>query len=399
MNILFLDQFSDLGGAQRCLLDLLPAVRERGWRAFLAAPGSGPLLTRAAEAGASVEPFSGAAYSCGRKTARDALRFLLDLPHLSRWISRRIEELGIDLVYVNGPRLVPAAALATGRRVPLVFHCHSYLGRWYASMPVGLGLRRARATVVACCRFVTGPLARWAPEERLHIVYNGVSDTAAGGAERRADGRRVGGWRVGMVGRIAPEKGQREFLEAARLLAGEVPDCRFVLCGKELFGDDASRRYANRMRRLAEGIPVEFTGWIEDTAAVYASLDLLVVPSGPEEATTRVIPEAFAAGLPVIAYRAGGIPEIVTEGETGFLVEPAKPEALARRIRELLTDAPDTLRRAGVGARREFERRFTLACYRERMLALIGRAAGILEPAEQRAEQQTGRHGDAAGRG
>src|SRR5579859_8167135 len=52
MTILFLDQFSDLGGAQRCLLDLLPAVRDRGWRAHVAAPGDGPLRTHAEKLGA-----------------------------------------------------------------------------------------------------------------------------------------------------------------------------------------------------------------------------------------------------------------------------------------------------------------------------------------------------------
>ena len=70
MNILFLDQFSDLGGAQRCLLDLLPAVRDHGWSAHVAAPGNGALRKQALALGASYEEISSGPYESGRKSIR-----------------------------------------------------------------------------------------------------------------------------------------------------------------------------------------------------------------------------------------------------------------------------------------------------------------------------------------
>src|SRR2546422_208020 len=122
MNILFLDQFSDLGGAQRCLLDLLPAVAERGWRAHVAAPGDGDLRARAVVLGAEFHSINCGPYASGRKSVSDLARFAAELPRLAREIARLSADTEATMVYVNGPRLLPAASFVSR---PLVFHCHS----------------------------------------------------------------------------------------------------------------------------------------------------------------------------------------------------------------------------------------------------------------------------------
>ena len=83
--------------------------------------------------------------------------------------------------------------------------------------------------------------------------------------------------------------------------------------------------------------PVTITGYREDVSQVMAALDVVVVPS-LHDAQTIVIPEAFAAGRPVIASRVGGIPELVTHEENGLLVEPADNDALAAAMLRLLAD-------------------------------------------------------------
>ena len=322
MKILFLDQFSDLGGAQRCLLDLLPAVLERGWLAHVAAPGDGCLRPRAENLGAEFHSIRCGPFESGRKSARDLLRFTRELPGLAREIRR----IGAEIVYVNGPRLLPAAAFSSE---PVVFHCHSYLGKGYAAALAGLSL--LGATVIGSCRFVLEPLRPFAGSGQTEVVYNGVSEPQL---VARQSWSGLDAARIGVLGRIAPEKGQLTFIEAARLL----PDCRFVICGAPLFGDRSAAQYFDRVRESATGLPVEFLGWRDDVGSVLSALDLLVVPSSPAEATTRVILEAYAAGVPVVASASGGIPEIVRDGETGFLVPPGNPVRLAARIREALAD-------------------------------------------------------------
>src|SRR5262245_56926243 len=107
MNILFLDQFSDLGGAQRCLLDLLPAVLETGWRAHVAAPGDGCLGARAKDLGAEFHSIQCGPYESGHKSSADVIRFATELPRLAREIAGLACDTHTDILYVNGPRLLP----------------------------------------------------------------------------------------------------------------------------------------------------------------------------------------------------------------------------------------------------------------------------------------------------
>jgi glycosyltransferase involved in cell wall biosynthesis len=228
MKILFLDQFSDLGGAQRCLLDLLPAIRERGWSVTVAAPGRGPLRDRVLPFGDYHEIQCGS-YSSGAKTTREALRFAVEIPRLAWRIRKLIQDSGADLLYVNGPRLVPAAA---GARVPIVYHAHSHLPKHYAAALTALPLAHAGATVIAICHYVAEPLRLYLAPEQIHVAYNGVED----GIRRTT---RSGPPRIGVIGRIAPEKGQLDFVHAAR----ELPrDWRYAICGAPLFSDAAALR-------------------------------------------------------------------------------------------------------------------------------------------------------------
>src|SRR5205814_128322 len=141
---------------------------------------------------------------------------------------------------------------------------------------------------------------RFVEPRRRHVVYNGVAEIPF---LRREFGRKRE-WRIGLVGRIAPMKGQTDFLRAAALLSPVLADARFVICGAPMFSEPD---YVREVQVLANGLPVEFLGWRNDVGAVLAGLDLLVVPSTAAEATTRVILEAFSAGVPVVAYAVGGI--------------------------------------------------------------------------------------------
>ena len=363
MNILCLDQFSELGGAQRCLLDLLPALAGQGWGVHVAAPGSGELLARAAAMPAAVSTIRCGPYSSGRKTALDMARFAVELPRLASGIRALVRDHRADLVYVNGPRLLPAAALAIRRGTPLLFHSHSLLAG-YALRLAGWSVRHSRAAVVACCRFVARPLEPYAGG--VTIVYNGVCVAHTPVSTRDESPRLT----IGVIGRISPEKGQAEFLRAARLLHHGLPGAHFLVCGAPLLSDAAAVRYAQQVRDLAAGLHVEFTGWQPDVSKTLAGLDLLVVPSTSVEATPRVILEAFAAGVPVLAYASGGIPEIVEHNVTGFLVEQRTPEALAAAMHGALQQ-PQRMRDVAAQARLKVSRDFTLEHYQQQMLAAI----------------------------
>jgi glycosyltransferase involved in cell wall biosynthesis len=367
-RLLILDQFNQLGGAQRCLLDLLPAFLEAGYETHLAVPGDGPVAEGARSSGATVHRIPCGAYTPGQKSWIDAARFGIDLPRQARCVASLASKHKIDLIYVNGPRLLPAAAIGAQGR-PVVFHAHSIVTSDASARLTRWALRSANAGVIAACRFVLEPITGVVAPERSRVIYNGVAPVECA-RRRRSDNDP---WRVGVIGRIAPEKGQLEFVQAARLLLSQlVPrqrPCEFVVCGEALFSNP---HYSRRVRAEAEGLPIEFTGWREDIRGVLSALDLVVVPSSAVEATTRVILEAFSAGIPVVAFRSGGIPEIIEDGVTGVLSAPTARD-LASKLMELLSSGA-VLDCISARAQAAFTLRFSLERYRSEVLDAVGHA-------------------------
>jgi glycosyltransferase involved in cell wall biosynthesis len=353
MRILFLDQFSELGGAQHCLLDLIPEIEARGWTASAALPGNGPLVDLLRARNVQIHPIPCGPYRSGSKSTSDALRFATDLR--GQWNMMRA--LKCDLLYVNGPRLLAAAAIAFGRRSPVLFHAHSPIPAGYSTRVARWSLRRSGAMVVACSQSVVPDVS----SDKIRVIPNGTTDL---GFRHRT----FENMRIGIIGRIAPEKGQDTFVRAARLVAVEFPDARFVICGAPIFG---AEKYFEDVRKLAEGLPVSFLGWREDIAEVLREIDLLVIPS-KAEGLPRVLLEAFSAGVPVIAFPVGGIPEVICDGETGFLVKESTAEALASRIREVVRN-PTALREVASNARRAWEQSYTVEIYRKSVTDLMAR--------------------------
>jgi glycosyltransferase involved in cell wall biosynthesis len=179
------------------------------------------------------------------------------------------------------------------------------------------------------------PLLSYMKTEFVHVIYIGVA--AAGSAPREKKAIR----RIGVIGRVEEEKGQLEFVQAARILARTHPELRFSVIGKPLFADGS---YFEQVRRASETVPIEFPGWIDGIAEIFSSLDLVVVPSTSLDATPRIILEALAAGVPVVAYAVGGIPELLKNMETGILVKERTAEALAEGIELALGMSPEKMR-------------------------------------------------------
>ena len=369
MRILFLDQFSDLGGAQGSLLDLIPAVQERGWTARALLPGDGPLVDRLQAAGVDVDEIPCGPYRSGAKSAVDFIHFPLDVRQQTKLVANVLHRHDFHLLYVNGPRLLPAAVLAAGKRVPMLFHAHSLMDQGYSRSLIAWALRRSKATVIACSDFVAATYRGYLPDDRIHVVSNGVADL--GYVPRGFD--KVRRWRIGVVGRIAPEKGQIDFLRAAALLTASVPNARFVICGAPIL---STRSYSDEVHKLARGLPVDFLGWRDNIAPVLGELDLVVIPS-KQEAQSRVMLEAFSAGVPVVAYPVGGIPEALHDGVTGFLTAGVTPGDLASRIHEVISGDPKELSGVTKNAREAWRRSHTVTLFRERVTTLMEQSASV----------------------
>ena len=158
---------------------------------------------------------------------------------------------------------------------------------------------------------------------------------------------------VGAIGRLEPVKGHAYLVEAARMVIEEFPKVKFLVVG------DGSLR--NDLESQCQELGVEdkfvFTGWKEDVCSILSTLDILVLPS-VNEAVGRVLIEAGACGIPVVATNVGGVPEIVRDNETGVLVAPGSPEEMARAMIDLLS-SEDKRQRMSVAAEKWIDDRFS----------------------------------------
>src|SRR5215469_5213786 len=229
-------------------------------------------------------------------------------------------------------------------------------------------------SIVTVSDFITAGARERFPElaGRIHTIGNGV-DIARFRPQMSAGAQRPR--RLLFVGRISPDKGVHLLIEAFNTLARERPDLELTLVGKagmmpfdvlsvlrkEVLGQRNS--YLTHLRSLLapEAAPrVRFRGTVslEELVALYGEADLLVLPSIWHESYGLPIAEAMASGVPVVASRCGGVPELVEDGVTGRLVPRLDRHALVQAMRELLQD-PRSLREMGQAARLRAERLLT----------------------------------------
>lgn len=368
IKILCVDQYANIGGAQRSLIDLLPAFSQRGWQPSVAAPDSGAFADAVRRSGHRVHDFDCGTYSGTKKPPTEMMRYASRVLRLAQLADRLVHRYQFNFLYVNGPRVLPPAAwVAKLRGLPLIFHCHNRLLQASAIALVGRSLRLTDSPVIGCCRYASDPLRKYVSSTRMKVLFNGVPDMMLGHTRSVRSVKRIG-----IVGRVDAEKGQLEFVRAARLITRRIPNCEFMVIGTPAF---SGAEYYKRTVAISDGLPISFVDWQDDVAQVYSKLDLLVVSSRATEATTRVILEAYSARVPVIAFPSGGIPEILRDGDTGFLTAAISAESLAERIVSVLQMNNDRLTEIVERARREWQRRYTVENYREGVCAFIAGVA------------------------
>lgn len=200
---------------------------------------------------------------------------------------------------------------------------------------------------------------------QYRVVFSGIdlgpypAARALRAATRAALGLADTDLAVAAVGRLEPIKGFAYFVDAAARLAGTAPNARFFLVGGGAEGA------ALRARAAPLGARFQALGARADVPALMAAFDVLVVPS-VNEGMGRVVLEAGAAGVPVVASRVGGIPDIVRDGGTGLLVPPRDSAAIADAVTRIAGD-PDGRRAMGERARAAVDPHYSL----ENMVAKI----------------------------
>ena len=153
------------------------------------------------------------------------------------------------------------------------------------------------------------------------------------------------------AGRLDPHKGHIELLEAFAKVREQLPDARLLICGATDTGSGYDDFLERRAVELGLSEHAIFTGARSDLPAIFSGSDVFCL-SSENEPFGLVYVEAMAMGLPVVALRSGGVPDIVVEGETGLLSEPHDVESLATNLLTLLRDRDLAQRMGAAGKQR-----------------------------------------------
>lgn len=361
MFSLHIDTARTWRGGQNQVLVTVMGLRALGHRTLVVAHPSGELRQRAKE---------------GLDVIALAPRTEMDLSAAWRF-SRLIKQVKPDIIHAHDPHGVAMAAMALSMSTQLVkpplvvsrrvdFRLQgNALSRWkYRQVDLFICASEAIRTML---------IADGVPAERAVTVHEGIDLARVEAAPAAKLHEEL--WLphhaplVGNVAALVPHKGQRHLIDAAALVIRQVPDARFVIAGEGELRPSLER--AIKEHRLEKHVML--AGFRPDVLSLHKAFDIFVMSSVTEGLGTSLL-DAMAAARPVVATTAGGIPEVVVDGETGILVPPRDHEAMASAIVRLLKD-PDLRQRMGHAGLVRARRRFTAERMVQETLRVYKRAA------------------------
>lgn len=355
MRVLQISSARDFGGGERHLVDLTGCLRARGHKVFVAMRSVAAWRGRLDFLAANEFVFLPLKNALDVRSARELARF--------------IEREKIEIVHAHLARDYSIAALAirlsrTNARLVLTRHVLFAMNRLHK-------LLLPRDTqFIAVSKVVRDRLVeqKIAAPERIALVYNGIDAqrfAAAGGEFDRADFCRRFGLSpsrrfVGIVGEIVANKGQTDFVRAARKIAADFEDVDFLVVGRDNSPDE---RHKRELKQLINALNltdrIHLLGWQPNAAAILPALAVFVSASRVESFGLAIV-EAMAAKVPIVAAASAGAREILSDGETGKLAPINDAAALAANVEYFLND--DAARasfaaRAQTAARERFDLR------------------------------------------
>lgn len=337
------------GGEQQTLY-LIKGLLERGHAADVVCQPGSPMALRARALDRNVTVHEirmrgEVSPAAALRIARAVRRGPYDIVHAH---TSHAHSLGLlALAFARGPRLV------VSRRVDFSIFRRSFLG---------LNLLKYRYGVdryIAVSSAIRSVLVRdGVPARMIEVVRSGV-DTArfpelVHPPPMPPDIPGGGPW-IGNVGHLTPHKGQAFLIQAMPRVLDAVPAARALIVGEGELRDQLTFR----ARELGLSDKVILTGFRRDIGAILANLSLFVMPSTEEGLGTAVL-DALLFGLPVVGTSAGGIPEVIVDGETGLVVPPGDPDALATAMIRMLS-RPDEAAEYGRRGRERVLREFSVA--------------------------------------
>jgi L-malate glycosyltransferase len=356
VKVLFVNHTACVSGGERSLLELISLLRQHV-DPILACP-DGDLSRRANAMGVRTVRIDPLQVGFGSEPG-ELLRTTGTFVRAAAKVARLSRRLRVDAIHAASARagIAAAGAALIGAPRPVV-DVRDALPQGPMAAAVRWALRASSRALVFNSQFTRREFGPTRPAETV-VAYPPV-DLERFAALNLPNGRTSKGPpTMGVIGQITPWKAQDDAIRILASLRRRFPSLRLRVVGSVVFAGSGvtfdNEVFSTKLVALAQELgvvdAVEFAGGIEDVDSVFASLDVVLVPSW-QEPFGRVVAEAMAAGVPVVATSRGGPAELIEDGASGYLAEPRNPDAWLEPVSELLADTNLRARICHEGRRR-----------------------------------------------
>ena len=365
ISILYVNHVSNIGGAETSLIDIIDNISSK-YGIIVACPDSGDLVAKLRQRDAehvriqggviirTFNPLSLIAF---------AYYFVINTVKLSHIIKSR----KVRIIHANSFTACLFCSIpARIHSIPLVWHMRDLVKmRLFNKIFVSYAGSMANEVVATTTVMKNNLIFLGVKPEKISIINNGIdltkynTSTTSREIIRKEFGISLHAPLIGIVGQLTAWKGHRDFIGAASIVVERYPSAKFLIVGKTIIGDSDYRlELEDLVAKFGLKRHIIFTGFRTDMSNVMAALDILVNASW-KEPFGRTIVESMAAGKPVIATNAGGVPEIIENEVDGILVPPRNPQRLADGVLKILND-PELGRKIGDAGGKTVRQKFSL---------------------------------------
>ncbi len=349
MNILQIVPELKVGGVERGTVDLAKRLASLGHKAVVISNG-GPLVNQLEESGVAHYKLP-----VHQKSLPAILKMIEEVANI-------LKEEDIEIVHARSrvPGIIGFFAtrrahqnLGIPPRPVFVTTCHGYYSNHILSRPMSWGKFVITASNVIAKHMVKD---FGVPQDRIRMIPRGVNLDEFDFIANRNSKEKT----IGMISRITPIKGHPYFIKSIAKVVRIIPNLKVLIVGDVPKGKEKYKQELKLLvKRLGLNRYVEFTGTTQNVPEILAKLDLLVLATTVQEAFGRVIIEAWASGVPVVATRVGGVVDIITDKKNGLLVAPEDTDSMTDAVVRVLKD-PELACKLATQARSDVEERYAL---------------------------------------
>ncbi len=344
-KILFLHSGAELYGADRILLEIVTNINKEKFQPIVVLPNEGPLVSELKKNNIKVEIIP---YPIIRRkyfNIKGILKYFLEYRKAVNDICEFAQKEEVNIIHNNTIAVLEGISIKRKMNIPLIVHIHEMIENPKLVAKILYSIICKNATkIIVVSNAVKEHINKYYKKEKAIVVHNGIdiknysikNDTEYLKKELNIPPKAL---IIGMIGRINAIKGQDDFVEVLNELIKDNNNIYGIIVG------DAFKGQEWRVNKLLEKIDefgiqknVKYCGYRKDIPNIHSLINIYVLPSIKKDSFPTVVLESMASGKPIVAYKCGGVTEMVRNGENGYLVEMGNKQRLLCAIRKIAND-------------------------------------------------------------